>query len=143
MTRHKIHLPEYNFTVIMLKGRSAVSIPDDWQPEAGDKIRVRFSETAGRFMRKTFYDSLELLEKGPAAINDFSESGTALLLDPGSLTVRLPNGRMKEFLTGAETVIYPKEAEINSGDSVQINYYQKLIGDRTLRATATVARKIE
>ena len=143
MTRHKIHLPDYNFTVVMLKGKSVTSTPDDWKPESGDKIRVQFSETSGRFMRKTFYDALELLQKGPTAINDFRTDGTVVNQDRGIFTVRLPGGRLHKFYKGSETIIYPEDAGLSTGDAVRINYYNKLMGDRTLRSTPTAITKIE
>ena len=143
MTRHKIHLPDYNFTVIMLKGKAATSLPDDWKPETGDKIRVQFSETAGRFMRKTFYDALELVEKGPVAIDDLRANGSVVNQDRGVFTVRLSDNRTHKFYTEKQTSVHPEDAEVISGDAVQITYYRKLMGDRTFRSTATAIHKIK
>ena len=143
MTRHKIHLPDRKFTVIMLKGKNAVSTPDDWKPETGDRIRVQFSETSGRFMRKTFYDSLELLEKGPLLIRDFESTGTIVDQDAGRLTVRSSSGRMQTFYLGPETNVYPEEGGLDAGGLVQIVYYKKLMGDRTIRSTVVTVSKIK
>ncbi|KPJ75362.1 MAG: hypothetical protein AMJ54_15225 [Deltaproteobacteria bacterium SG8_13] len=143
MTRHKIHLPENNFTVVMLKGKNATSTPGDWKPETGDKIRVQFSETSGRFMRKTFYDTLELLEKGPILIRDYEYTGTIVDRDQGSVTVRSSGGQMNKFYLGPETKVYPEDDGLSAGGLVQIVYYKKLMGDRTIRPTATIVNKIK
>ena len=142
-TRHKIHLPEYKYTVIMLKGKTPGKIPDDWKPEAGDKVRVQFFETRGRFMRKTFYDELKLLEKGPIAIRDFETRGSIIVQGKDRFSVRMAGKQTVTFYLDPQTKIYPEEDGLTVGNQVQIIYYKKLMADRSLRPTAVITNKIE
>ena len=93
-------------------------------------------------MRKTFYDALRLIEKGPLAIKDLQTTGTITDQDRSSFTVRLSNGRLQKFYQGSETKIYPEQDGLSIGGLVQIIYYKKLMGDRTVQPTAVVVNKI-
>jgi hypothetical protein len=143
MTRHKIHLPDVDVTAIMLKGKTVSLVPEGWKPEAGDKVKIYFSEEPGRFMQKTFYNSLDLQSKGPVNISDHKTRGVVKNVAPGSLTLRLVDGRIEKFFRGSETGYLPIDHNIIRGDTVYVTYYRKLMGDRSVRPTAILVEMIK
>lgn len=142
MTRHKIHLSDYDVTAIMLKGKTVSLEPGGWKPEAGNKVKIYFSEEPGRFMQKTFYNSLELMTEGPLIIDDHEIRGVVTEVTPGRLTLRLADGRIERFYRGAETGYLPADHDIIAGDTVDVSYYRKLMGDRSVRPTAILVEMI-
>jgi len=143
MTRHKIHLPDYDITAIMLKGKSVSQVPDGWKPQDGDKVKVYFSEQPGRFMQKIFYNSLELLTKGPVNISDHQTRGVITKMTPGNFTLRLVGGRIERFIRGTEIGYLPTSHNFIRGDTVYVTYYRKLMGDRSVRPTAILVEMIK
>lgn len=141
-TRHKIHLPDYDVTAVMLKGRSVSRTPDGWKAEKGNQINVWFTEEPSRFMKKTYYYALELQAKGPANLNDHTLEGVVSDIGRGSITITKVSGGVEKLSLGRETEYTPSDYQIQIGHRVKVTYYRKLMGDRSIQLTAILVEPI-
>jgi len=94
-------------------------------------------------MQKFFYNSLELLSEGPIMISDHETRGVVTNITPGSLILRLADGRIERFYRGTETGYLPADHAFIEGDTVVVSYYRKIMGDRSVRPTAILVEMIK
>jgi hypothetical protein len=141
MTRHKIHLIPYGLTAILLYDRNIVYQPEGWKPTDGNRVKVFITTVPGRFMEKRFFNRIELLEAGPLDIQDEIIRGTVREVQRDRLSLWTSTGKAAIVYIGSETTYSPEDLEPTSGDRVAIEFYRKLMGDRSIRLTATRIEK--
>jgi hypothetical protein len=140
-TRHKVHLIKYGLTVVLLYDRNITYQPDSWKPTDGNKVSIYISNQPGRFMEKRFFNRIDLLDKGPVPVEDETISGSVQEVRREHLTIWTQTGKAASVYVGGETNYAPADFEPASGDRVNVVFYRKLMGDRSIRLTATSIKK--
>lgn len=141
MMRYLVHIPEMNLTAAFKKGNVETS-PVRWQPEAGDKVRLDFSQESSRFFKTFKSQYMERLSKESYPIENTVINGSvAEILStrtvPDRFSFNLENGEQLTLHTGGATIRQPGDLTIEPGATYTVEYYSMLLGDQRLRHVVT------
>ena len=145
MMRYLVYLPEHDLTVAFYRLQKAKYIPKHWTPKPGNRVKVYFTEDAGRFVKKfTCYQVLRI-EEEPVSIQEKVEYGdiTEIFVHrsvkraPDRFAFELKNGDTWTMFGGGATRLVPNDLAVKSGRPYIVEYYRLLLGDQSLRYVAT------
>ncbi len=145
-TRLRVRLDDLRLDLVVRRSPTATRYAENGgKPYAvGDRVRLFLKEEPFHFMRKTFYTKIQMVEKGPLPLTNSHETGTVSEVSAGSFVLALDDGTIRRFYRGTVTRYFNERYQraMAKGDKVRIQYFNLLMGDRSVHPVASFIEKI-
>jgi hypothetical protein len=107
-----------------LSGKKSQYTPADWRPQAGDEIKITYTEQVARdgVTAKLVMDSVELIKLDPANV-PLESPQEGIISNPGKKSIDIKVGdKVVKFEKNRKTRIEPTGAVLSPGQKVTIEF---------------------